>query len=239
MKIFPAIDILDGKAVRLLHGDYNSVTVYGNDPVEVALKMRGEGAEYLHTVDLCGARDGSPSASGIIREIKKRTGLFVQCGGGVRSMASVDAYIDSGVDRVIIGSAALDDEEFLCSALQKYGDKIAVGADVRDGVISLHGWLEGTDVTVDGFFERMSALGVRTAVCTDISRDGAMRGANRKLYASLCEKYAIDLIASGGVSDLSDVRALSLLGTYGAIIGRAYYEGALSIKDAAEAARDN
>ena len=239
MKIFPAIDLYGGRVVRLLHGDYDKMTVYSADPAAVALKMRGEGAQYLHTVDLSGARDGVPASVDDIRRIKKLTGLFIEIGGGIRDMRTADAYFDAGADRVILGTAAVNDPAFLSKALEKYGSGIAVGADVRGEDVAVKGWLQSSGVTLDAFCQTMQSAGVRTLICTDISRDGAMRGANRQLYARLQKQYSLDIVASGGVSSVGDVRALAALGLYGAIIGRAYYENALGIAEAKEAARDN
>ena len=237
MNIFPAIDLVDQKAVRLYKGDYAQMTVYSEDPVAVAKAMEAEGARFLHLVDLEGARDGGTPNLEIVRRIAAETGLFVEIGGGVRDRATIETYLDAGVDRVILGTAAVRDEALLCAALADWGDKIAVGADVRDGRIAVKGWLEKTDWTLEAFAARMQALGVKTLICTDISRDGAMRGANRELYRRLNETCSVDITASGGVSSLEDIRALRAMGLYGAIVGKAYYTGAIRLKEALEAAR--
>lgn len=237
MLIFPAIDLYEGKAVRLYKGNYEEMTVYSTDPVSVARDFKAQGAEQMHTVDLEGARDGGTPNLGIIERIVSETGLFVECGGGLRDMASIDRAFSSGVGRVILGTAAVSDEALLADAVQKYGEKIAVGADLRDGKVAIKGWREDSGITAEDFLRRIEALGVRTVICTDISRDGAMRGANAELYESLQREFGLELIASGGVSSMEDVARLRALGLYGAIIGKAYYTGDISLRAAVEAAR--
>lgn len=237
MNIFPAIDLYDGKAVRLYQGDYNQMTVYDEDPLRVARTFVAAGAKYLHTVDLEGAKTGGTPNLDLIRRLAAETGLFVEVGGGIRSMEVIDRYLSGGVGRVILGTAAVTDESLLRQALDKYGEKIAVGADLRDGCVAIKGWTEGSGLRWEDFFGKMEALGVRTIICTDISRDGAMRGANRALYREIQSRFRVDLIASGGVSSLEDVRALSELGLYGAIIGKAWYTGAVDLREAIEVAR--
>lgn len=237
MLIFPAIDLYEGKAVRLYKGNYDEMTVYSTDPVSVARDFKAQGAEQMHTVDLEGARDGGTPNLGMIERIVAETGLFVECGGGMRDMASIDRAFSSGVGRVILGTAAVSDEALLADAVQKYGEKIAVGADLRDGKAAIKGWREDSGLTAEDFLQRIEALGVRTVICTDISRDGAMRGANAELYERLQREFGLDLIASGGVSSMEDVARLRALGLYGAIIGKAYYTGDISLRAAVEAAR--
>ncbi len=237
MLIFPAIDLYEGKAVRLYKGNYDEMTVYSTDPVSVARDFKAQGAEQMHTVDLEGARDGGTPNLGMVERIVAETGLFVECGGGMRDMASIDRAFSSGVGRVILGTAAVSDEALLADAVQKYGEKIAVGADLRDGKVAIKGWREGSGLTAEDFLRRIEALGVRTVICTDISRDGAMRGANAELYERLQREFGLDLIASGGVSSMEDVARLRVLGLYGAIIGKAYYTGDISLRAAVEAAR--
>ena len=237
MIILPAIDLLDRKAVRLLKGDYNQVTVYSNSPLEVAEKFKSLGADYIHMVDLDGAKYGTTPNMDIVAEVAEKTGLFVEIGGGIRSMQTVKDYISAGVSRVILGTAAICDEAFLDEAVAAYGEKIAVGADVKNGKIAVKGWLEESNVTLDEFFEKMQKKGVKNIICTDISRDGAMRGTNLELYRELSEKYSLDITASGGVSSLDDVKALRQMNLYGAIIGKAYYTGAVDLKEAIEVAR--
>ena len=232
MIIFPAIDLFSGKAVRLYKGDYSEMTVYSNNPIEIAEKFLSAGATHIHMVDLEGAKDGTTPNLGIIAEITRKTGLFVEVGGGIRNMETLDKYMSAGVGRAILGTAAVTDEEFLRAAVEKYGEKIAVGADIKDGFVAIKGWLAKSEYTVDSFFEKMQGLGVSTIICTDISRDGAMRGTNLDLYRALSEKYSMQVIASGGVSSLDDVRALAEMNLYGAIIGKAYYVGAINLADA-------
>ena len=237
MKIFPAIDLVQGKAVRLFKGDYDQMTVYDDDPLNAARAFEAAGAEYVHMVDLEGARDGGTPNLETVRRVVERTGLFVELGGGIRSDEVIRRCLDIGVKRVILGTAAIADEAFTARAIEQYGDAIALGADVRDGQIAVKGWLELSGMTLDAFCERYQKLGARTLICTDISRDGAMRGANRALYAELQRKYSMDIVASGGVSTLEDVRALAGMGLYGAIIGKAYYTGAIDLKEAIEVAK--
>ena len=237
MRIFPAIDLYEKKAVRLFKGNYAEVTVYSNDPVSVARDFKNKGAEYIHLVDLEGAKDGTTPNIDVVASIVKETGLFAEIGGGIRSMDVLDAYFNIGVSRAILGTAAVSDEAFLRAAITKYGDKIAVGADVKDGYIAIKGWVEKSEYTLDDFFNKMQSLGVKTLICTDISKDGAMRGTNLEMYESLSRKYNVDIIASGGVSSIDDVKSLREMNLYGAIIGKAYYVGAIDLKEAIEVAR--
>ncbi len=237
MLIFPAIDLYEGRAVRLYKGDYAKMTVYSEDPAAVARDFAAQGARQMHTVDLEGARDGGTPNLGIIERIAKETGLFVECGGGLRDMAAIDRAFAAGVGRVILGTAAVSDERLLAESVQKYGEKIAVGADLRDGRVAIRGWREDSGLTAEDFLRKVEALGVRTVICTDISRDGAMRGANAELYERLQREFGLELIASGGVSSLEDVARLRALGLYGAIIGKAYYTGDIALREAVEAAR--
>lgn len=237
MIILPAIDLLGRKAVRLLKGDYNQVTVYSDSPLEVAREFKSLGAMHIHMVDLDGAKYGTTPNMDIVAEVSENTGLFVEIGGGIRSMDTVKKYIDAGVSRVILGTAAICDEAFLKEAVRTYGEKIAVGADVKDGKIAVKGWLEQSDVTLDEFFLKMQNLGVKNIICTDISRDGAMRGTNLELYRELSAKYSLDITASGGVSSIEDVKELRKMNLYGAIIGKAYYTGAVDLKEAIEVAK--
>lgn len=237
MKIFPAIDLYEGKAVRLLKGNYNDLTVYSNNPIEIAEDFERQGATELHTVDLEGARDGGTPNIEIIKSFVENTSLNVEVGGGIRSMETVKAYLDAGVKRVILGTAAVTDREFLENAVATYGDKIAVGADIRDGKVAIKGWVEKSEYGTFDFFEMLSKINVSTVICTDISKDGAMQGTNRELYKELSQKFNMNIIASGGVSSLDDIKALNEMNLYGAIIGKAYYTGAIKIKDALEAVK--
>ena len=237
MYLYPAIDLVQGKAVRLFKGDYAQMTVYSDDPVSVARDFVRQGAECVHVVDLEGAKIGKPAHLDVVQRIAQETDLFIEIGGGIRDMSTVEKYLSVGADRVILGTAAVTDEAFLRAALAAYGDKIAVGADIADGRIAIRGWLEKSEYTTETFFDKMQALGVKTVICTDISKDGAMRGTNRALYKELGEKYTIDIVASGGVSTMDDVAALAAAGTYGAIIGKAYYIGAIDLAKAIQVAK--
>ena len=237
MNIFPAIDLYDKKAVRLFKGDYNQMTVYSENPIDVARDFEAKGAKFIHMVDLEGAKDGTTPNLSIVADIANKTSLFVEIGGGIRSMETVDKYLSAGVSRVILGTSAVTDEEFLKSAIEKYGEKIAVGADVKDGYIAIKGWLEKSAYTLDAFFEKMQNMGVKTIICTDISKDGAMKGTNLQMYSELSKKYSLDIVASGGVSTIDDVKALRKMELYGAIIGKAYYTGAIDLTEAIEVAK--
>ncbi len=237
MKIFPAIDLYEGRAVRLFKGDYNNMTVYSENPLEVAKEFEKSGATCIHLVDLEGAKDGTTPNFEIVKSIAQSTSLFTEIGGGIRTMQTVDKYLEADIDRVILGTAAVQNEDFLKQAIAKYGERIAVGVDVKDGFVAIKGWLEKSKYTTFEFCEKMQALGVKTLICTDISKDGAMNGTNRGLYKELSEKYNIDITASGGVSSLDDIKALRELDLYGAIIGKAYYIGAINLGEALEAAK--
>lgn len=237
MYIFPAIDLYEGKAVRLLKGDYNKMTVYSESPWLVARAFKEAGASYIHLVDLEGARDGSTPNLETIKKIIKETDLYTEVGGGIRNMETVETYLNSGVDRVILGTAAVTNEALVKEACDKYGDRIAVGADIKDGKIAIKGWTESSELDAMEFCEKMQRIGVRTVICTDISKDGAMMGTNHELYKSMSEKLKMQIVASGGVSSIADVKRLASLGIYGAIIGKAYYTGAVDLKEAIEVAK--
>ena len=237
MKIFPAIDLYDKKAVRLYKGDYAQMTVYSENPIEVARDFERAGAEFIHMVDLEGAKNGTTPNLDVVKDIAQNTGLFVEIGGGIRSMETVKTYLENGVGRVILGTSAVTDEAFLLEAVNTYGEKIAVGADVKDGSIAIKGWVEKSQYSLEDFLSKMEKIGVKTIICTDISKDGAMKGTNLELYKALNEKYSLDIIASGGVSDISDISALRQMNMYGAIIGKAYYTGAIDLKEAIEVAK--
>ncbi len=236
MIIFPAIDLYNKKAVRLYKGDYQNMTVYSDNPIEIARDFENAGATHIHMVDLEGAKDGTTPNIDIVADVAQNTNLFVEIGGGIRDMTTVDKYLSVGVGRVILGTAAVTDTAFLKEAIAKYGDKIAVGADVKDGYIAIKGWLEKSQITLEYFLSNMQNIGVKYIICTDISKDGAMRGTNLQLYKELSQKYSMCITASGGVSTLDDVKALRQMNLYGAIIGKAYYIGAINLKDALEAA---
>ena len=232
MDLYPAIDLYAKKAVRLYKGDYAQMTVYSDNPVSVARDFAAAGAKHIHLVDLEGARNGSNANLPVIAEIAASVDLFVEVGGGIRDMAAVERYLSAGADRVILGTAAVTDPEFLEKAVETYGEKIAVGVDLKDGNVAIRGWTERTELSAREFFARLEKLGVKTVICTDISRDGAMKGTNRDLYRELSREFSVNLIASGGVSSLEDVTALRDMGISGAIIGKAYYIGAIDLAQA-------
>ena len=237
MNLFPAIDLYDSSAVRLYKGDYNEMTVYSCDPLSVAHAFEAAGCEYLHTVDLAAARDGVPKEMALVRAFCEETHLRVQIGGGVRSLDVIENYLSAGVFRVVLGTAAVTDSAFLEEALKRYGKHVAVGLDIKDSLVAIRGWRETAPVTADEFLHRLTELGATCVICTDISRDGAMQGTNRALYRRLNAAYPIDFIASGGVSTVEDLKALRAQELYGAILGKAYYTGAVTLADALEACR--
>ena len=232
MIILPAIDLYEKKAVRLYKGDYAKMTVYSEDPPKLAQEFREAGAEWLHMVDLEGARCGGTPNFDIAAKIIRTSGLAVELGGGIRDEETVLRYLDAGVNRVILGTAAANNINFVASMVAKYGSAIAVGVDLRDGMVAVKGWTETTGLSGLDYCKNLEEIGVKTVICTDISRDGAMAGANRALYRDLMETSRMRFIASGGVSSLEDVRALKELHLYGAIIGKAYYTGAIKLADA-------
>ena len=237
MILYPAIDLVGGKAVRLYKGDYAQMTVYSDDPLSVALDFQAAGATRMHLVDLEAAKSGIPENAETIRAIAENTDLFLEVGGGIRTMETLERYLSLGVDRAILGTAAVTDPGFLEAAVKQYAEQVAVGVDLKDGFVAIKGWTETSELTAEAFFARMEAIGVKTVICTDISRDGAMKGTNRELYRHLSGKFSIDLIASGGVSSLDDIAALKEMGLHGAIIGKAYYTGAIDLQKALEVAR--
>ena len=237
MLIYPAIDLYEGKAVRLYKGDYAQMTVYNENPVEVARDFLRQGAKNIHLVDLVGAKSGTTPNLQTVCAIKKATGLFCEIGGGIRSMEVIDRYLSAGIDRVILGTAAVTDREFLLAALERYGDKIAVGVDIKDGYVAIKGWLEKSQYTCFDFCQQMQDIGVKTIICTDISKDGAMQGTNIELYRQLNGQFDISFTASGGVSGMEDIIALRDMGMSAAIIGKAYYIGAIDLGQALEVAK--
>lgn len=237
MLIYPAIDLFEGKAVRLFKGDYKQMTVYNDDPLEVARDFENQGAQCIHLVDLEGAKNGKIPNFDIVKRIKAETALFCEIGGGIRSMDVVDAYIEAGLDRVILGTAAVENPEFAKAAADKYGDKIAVGVDIKDGYVAVKGWTEKSAYTAIDFCKKMQEIGIKTLISTDISKDGAMQGSNVSLYEQLSRELDMNIIASGGVSSMDDINRLAKLDIHGAIIGKAYYTGAISLREAIEAAK--
>lgn len=237
MLILPAIDLFESKAVRLLKGDYDKMTVYSNSPVFVALDFVSAGAKWIHIVDLEGARSGGTPNMKTVIEIKQTSSLKCEIGGGIRSLETAGEYLAEGIDRVIVSTAAVENPGFLEKAVAKYGDRFAVSADVKDGFVATRGWLKSSGIEIDEFCRMICSAGVGTLICTDVSKDGAMKGTNLGLYTGLKQKFDLDLIASGGVSTLDDVKALKNAGLYGAIIGKAYYTGAIDLREAIEAAK--
>lgn len=232
MELFPAIDLRDGKAVRLLRGDYNRMTVYSDSPVEVAKSFRDAGAKYIHVVDLDGAKDGNTPNFQVIEEIVQKSGLKVEVGGGIRNEKIVERYLSAGVMRVIIGTAAVTNPEFLEKAVAKHGEKIAVGVDIKERFVAIHGWTETSKLDCFEFCEKLQGIGVKTVICTDISKDGAMQGPNTELYRELVSRFDMDIIASGGVTVAEDLLKLSDTGALGAILGKSLYTGSIDLKSA-------
>ncbi len=237
MLIYPAIDMYEKKAVRLFKGDYAQMTVYSENPCAVAQEFKRCGATHIHLVDLEGAKAGTTPNFELVKSIKEATGLFCEIGGGIRDMNTIKKYVDAGIDRVILGTAAVTSPGFVEEAVKAYGEKIAVGIDIKDGFVAIKGWTETSEENAMDFTAKMQAIGVRTMICTDISRDGAMRGANHELYRELSERFDMNIIASGGVSSMEDVEKLSALNIHGAIVGKAYYTGAIDLAKAIEVAK--
>lgn len=237
MKIFPAIDLYEGKAVRLFKGDYAQMTIYNDDPLAVARDFAAQGATHIHLVDLEGARNGGTPNFDVVCKLKEASGLFCEIGGGVRSHEVIRRYRDAGIDRVILGTAAATEAGFAEEAVRCHGDAIAVGVDIRDGMVAVKGWTEKSELGAFDFCEKMQKIGVKTLICTDISRDGAMQGTNLELYRELSKRFSLQIVASGGVSSLEDVRRLTAMELYGAIVGKAYYTGALDLREAIEVAK--
>ena len=237
MLIFPAIDLFDHKAVRLFKGDYAQMTVYNDDPVAVARTFADCGATHIHLVDLQGAKDGTTPHLDLICRIKEQAGLFCEVGGGIRTMETIDRYVSAGIDRVILGTAAVTEKGFVQRAVDTYGDKIAVGVDIRDGQVAIKGWTESAGLEAFDFCRQMEQTGVRTLICTDISKDGAMQGANAELYRQLSQQLSLNIVASGGVSSMADIERLRAMELYGAIVGKAYYTGAIDLAQAIEVAQ--
>lgn len=238
MKLFPAIDLIEGCAVRLVKGDYAQKTVYSENPAEVARSFAAAGAEYLHVVDLEGAKNGGTPNLETIRKIVQTGGLWVEVGGGIRSEEVVKAYLEAGVYRVILGTAAVENPVFLEEMVQKYGERIAVGVDIKDGRVAIKGWTEVSAESCFAFCEKLEKIGVKTIICTDISKDGLLAGTNLELYRALSEKFSVDIVASGGVTTLEDVKKLAEMGLYGAILGKALYTGSIDLKAAVELTKE-
>lgn len=232
MNILPAIDLYEGKVVRLYKGDYNQMTVYDENPVNTALKFKEAGASWIHVVDLEGARDGGTPNMQVVKDIIDATGLKVEIGGGIRNMETIEKYIEMGASRIILGTSAITNENLVVEATRLHGRRIAVGADVKDGYVAIRGWTQKSMFTLHDFCENMQMKGVKYIICTDISKDGALQGTNREMYRTLSEKFNMRFIASGGISSVEDIRALKEMGLYGAIIGKADYQGVIDLKEA-------
>lgn len=237
MKLFPAIDLFSKKAVRLLKGEYDKMTVYSENPVEIAIDFFYKGAKCIHVVDLEGAKSGDAPNLECIKEIVKATPAFVEVGGGIRSQSVIESYIKEGVDRVILGTSAVSDPQFLKDAINNFGEKIAVGVDIKDGYVAIKGWTEKSNYLGIDFCKKMQDEGVKTIICTDISKDGAMQGTNHELYKMLKNQLSINIIASGGVSSIEDVKKLRDIDIHGAIIGKAYYTGSIDLVEALKVAK--
>ena len=236
MQIFPATDILGGKVVRLTKGDYANVKVYADSPAEMAQKFMQDGAVNLHMVDLDGAKSGAPVNFEAIREAARIKGLFIEVGGGIRDMKRIEDYLSLGVKRVILGTAAIRNYPFVEEAVKKYGKAVAVGVDAKNGMVAVNGWQETTGVDSVEFCKKLQSSGVSTGIYTDISKDGMLSGTNLEIYSRLSEIKGLDIIASGGITYADEIRTLNGMGISGAIVGKAVYEGKLSLKEALEAA---
>lgn len=235
MKLYPAIDLKDGSCVRLVQGDYNEVTIYGDNPAEMAKKWESLGGDYLHVVDLDGAKEGKGINDEAIKAIVNAVGIPIELGGGIRSLEDIRATLDRGVDRVILGSAAVKNRALVKEALEIFGpDKIVIGVDAKGGKVAIEGWLEVTDVSALDFCKELESLGVKTVIYTDIAKDGMMQGPNIEETAKLVACTGLDIIASGGVSTLEDLKKLEQINVYGAIIGKALYIGAIELEEAAK-----
>ena len=240
MQIFPAIDLIDGQAVRLVRGDYEQKTVYGAEPVVTAQRFCAAGATALHVVDLDGAKSGAADNFRTVCELIEQSGMDIEIGGGIRDLNMVETYLSAGAWRVILGSAAVDDPDFLQKALETYGEKIAVGVDVKNGRVMTHGWLDDGGVSCEEFCAKLEALGAGAVICTDISRDGMLGGTNLELYRKLTKEFPkLSFVASGGVSTDSDIETLKAIGLGGAIIGKALYTGALDLARAISIAKED
>ncbi len=236
MYIFPAIDLYDGKAVRLQRGDYDKMTVYSNNPIDLGYAFADAGAEFLHTVDLEGAKDGTTPNLSVVASLAKNSGLKVQVGGGIRNQSTVEKYLSAGVERVIIGTAAVTDSDFLYKMVEEYGEHIAVGVDIKDGMAAIRGWMEKSELSCYGLFDRLTDAKVKTVICTDISKDGMLSGTNVPLYKDLMERYSVNIIASGGVTTIDDVCELRNMNMYGAILGKAIYQKTIDLSEAVKVA---
>lgn len=232
MIIYPAIDIINGKCVRLQQGSYSEVTVFGDNPVEMALKWESQGAQFLHVVDLDAARSGNTENHEVIKLIARTLKIPVQVGGGIRSLETIENLILGGLDRVILGTSAVNNQDILKAALMEYKEKIVVGIDAKDGMVAIHGWEQTSNLTAVAFAKKVEELGAKTVIYTDISRDGMLKGPNLAAMNEMAKAVGIDIIASGGVSCLKDIVDLKTTGVSGVIVGKALYTGDLELKAA-------
>ena len=239
MIILPAIDLYSGKAVRLYKGDYSAMTVYNDDPLETAKDFEASGAEYIHIVDLEGAKSGDTPNIATVERIVKGTSLSAEIGGGIRSMETIEKYISIGVKRVILGTAAVVDRQFLTNAVNKYGDRIAVGVDIRDGYVAIKGWTQTSELSCDDFCLQMQNIGVKTIIYTDISKDGTLSGVNAEQLRALAEgtDRKCNIIASGGVHTIEDIKICKEMNLYGTICGKSIYKGTLDLREAISVAK--
>jgi phosphoribosylformimino-5-aminoimidazole carboxamide ribotide isomerase len=235
MIVLPAIDLRGGKAVRLLRGEYDNMTVYGEDPVAVAASFAQAGAKNLHVVDLDGALSGNTDNIDMIKSIIAETKMSVEVGGGIRNEERIYNYLSMGAERVILGTVAAENPAFAEEMVKKYGDHIAVGADVKDGEIATHGWTKKTGTSIHTFMKMMENMGVATVICTDVSRDGVLMGTNMELYRELSDKYGVGIIASGGITTTDEVFELARMRVFGAILGKAIYNGNIDLREAIKA----
>ena len=237
MRIYPAIDIKDGKCVRLFKGRFDDVTVYGDSPAEMAKKWEAQGGEFIHVVDLDGALKGHGVNAEKIKEICESVSVPVQTGGGIRTMADIEAKLECGISRVIIGTKAVSDSEFVKEAVAKYGDKIVIGIDAKDGMVAVEGWEKTSDFTAVEFAKKMVSLGVKTIVYTDIATDGTLAGSNVEAMREMADAVDADIIASGGIGSLDDILSLKDTGVEGVIVGKALYTNRVDLKEAVEKVR--
>lgn len=239
MQIYPAIDLKNKQVVRLYKGDYAKVTVYSDNPVATALSFKEAGSGNIHLVDLDGAKEGSPVNYGVIKDIVSETQLFAEVGGGIRDMRRIENYLKAGAGRVILGTAALENPDFLAEAVKEFGGSVAVGIDAKDGKVATRGWLDLSDTDAAEFAVRVRDAGVKTIIYTDISKDGTLSGTNMEVYGKLVKIGGLNVIASGGITYIDEIRQLARVGVYGAILGKALYAGLLNLADALRAAEES
>lgn len=238
MIIYPAIDIKDGRCVRLVQGKFSDVTVYSDHPVEMAMKFEQLGAEYLHVIDLDGARLGEPQNIAAISEMAVKVGIPLQLGGGIRSIEMIEIILCKGIHRAILGTSAVRDPELVKKAVKAFGSSLAVAIDARDGMVAIEGWAKTSEFTAIGFAKKMEELGAKTIIYTDISRDGMLTGPNLKAMEDMAKAVKIDVIASGGVTSIQDIKNLKEIGVSGAIVGKALYTGDVDLKEAIAVAKE-